>query len=45
MIAAGVTPHVLARVMGHETAVITERYLHLYDKQGTHDLLRAAMAL
>ncbi len=45
LIAGGVTPHVLARVMGHETAVVTERYIALYDRQGTHDALRAAMAL
>ena len=45
MIARGISATVLARLMGHETSVITERrYVHLFDKQRTHDAVRQAMA-
>ena len=46
MIAKGVSSTVLARVMGHESAAITERkYIHLFDKVKTDELVRAAMRL
>ena len=45
MIARGISPTVLAKLMGHESSAITERrYIHLFDKQRTDDAVRAAMA-
>jgi hypothetical protein len=46
MIARGVEPVTLARVMGHEDARVTlSRYAHLYDRRKTDDLVREAMSL
>jgi integrase len=45
MIARGVEPVTLAKVMGHENARITlDRYVHLYDRQRSDDRIREAMA-
>jgi len=45
MIARGVEPVTLAKVMGHENARITlDRYVHLYDRQRSDDRIRDAMA-
>lgn len=45
MIARGVEPVALAKVMGHEDARITlSRYTHLYDRQRTDDVIREAMS-
>jgi integrase len=45
MIDRGISSTVLARIMGHESSVITERrYIHLFDKQRTDDAVRKAMA-
>jgi integrase len=44
MIARGISSTVLARLMGHESSMITERrYIHLFDQQRTDDQVRAAM--
>jgi integrase len=45
MISPGISATVLARLMGHESSVITERrYIHLFDAQRTDDAVRIAMA-
>jgi len=45
MIARGIQPVALAKVMGHKNARITlDVYTHLYDQHRTDDLIRAAMA-
>jgi integrase len=45
MISRGISATVLARLMGHESSVITERrYVHLFDAQRTDDAVRIAMA-
>jgi len=45
MIARGISSTVLARLMGHESSVITERrYVHLFDAQRTDEAVRRAMA-
>lgn len=46
MIARGIEPITLAKVMGHEDARITlSRYAHLYDRQRTDEAVRQAMSL
>ena len=46
MVARGVEPVTLAKVMGHENARVTlDRYVHLYDRQRSDDRIREAMAL
>jgi integrase len=46
MISRGISSTVLAAVMGHESSTITEkRYIHLFDRQRTDELVREAMAL
>jgi hypothetical protein len=45
MIARGISSTVLAAIMGHESSAITERrYVHLFDKQRTDEVVRLAMA-
>jgi integrase len=45
MIFRGVSSHVLAHLMGHESSTITERrYIHLFDAVRTDDLVRQAMS-
>lgn len=45
MIDRGISSTVLAKLMGHESSVITERrYIHLFDQQRTDDAVRQAMA-
>jgi integrase len=45
MIARGIEPVTLAKLMGHEDARITlSRYAHVYDKRRTDDAVRKAMA-
>jgi integrase len=45
MISRGVFPTVLARLMGHESSVVTERrYIHLFDALRTDGAVRLAMA-
>jgi integrase len=44
MIERGITPTVLANLMGHTTSATTERiYIHLFNRQRTDDHVRAAM--
>ena len=44
MISRGVSSTVLARLMGHESSLITERrYIHLFDAQCTDEAVRQAM--
>jgi integrase len=46
MISRGINSTVLAALMGHESSTITEkRYVHLFDRQRTDELVREAMAL
>jgi integrase len=45
MISRGINSTVLAALMGHESRTITERrYVHLFDRQRTDELVRRAMA-
>jgi integrase len=45
MIDRGISSTVLAKLMGHESSVITEkRYIHMFDQQRTDDAVRQAMA-
>jgi integrase len=45
MIARGIEPVALAKLMGHEDARITlARYAHLYDQRRTDDAVREAMS-
>jgi integrase len=45
MIDRGISSTVLAKIMGHESSTITERrYIHLFDRQRTDELVRKAMA-
>ena len=45
MIDRGISSTVLAKLMGHESSVITEkRYIHLFDQQRTDEAVRQAMA-
>jgi integrase len=45
MINRGISPTVLAKLMGHESSAITERrYIHLFDQQRTDEAVRQAMA-
>jgi integrase len=45
LIDRGISSTVLAKLMGHESSVITERrYIHLFDQQRTDDAVRQAMA-
>jgi integrase len=45
MIDRGISSTVLAALMGHESSAITERrYIHLFDRQRTDDVVREAMA-
>jgi Site-specific recombinase XerC len=45
MIAGGIEPVTLAKVMGHEDARITlSQYAHLYDRRRTDEAVRQAMA-
>lgn len=45
MIDRGISSTVLAALMGHESASITERrYVHLFDRQRTDEQVRQAMA-
>jgi integrase len=45
MISRGISSTVLAKLMGHESSTITERrYIHLFDRQRTDELVRKAMA-
>ncbi len=45
MIFRGISPTVLARLMGHESSAITERrYTHLFDMVRTDDAVRQAMS-
>ncbi|HEY3961524.1 MAG TPA: site-specific integrase [Gaiellaceae bacterium] len=45
MIHRGISSTVLAALMGHESSAITERrYVHLFDRQRTDDVVRQAMA-
>jgi integrase len=46
MIDRGISSTVLAALMGHESSTITERrYIHLFDRQRTDEVVRLAMAL
>jgi len=45
MISRGINSTVLAALMGHESSTITERrYIHLFDRQRTDEVVRLAMA-
>ena len=45
MIAAGLSPVVVAEILGHEDATVTLKvYSHLYDRQRTDDAVRVALA-
>jgi integrase len=45
MISRGINSTVLAALMGHESSTITEkRYIHLFDRQRTDELVRQAMS-
>jgi integrase len=45
MIDRGISSTVLAALMGHESSTITERrYIHLFDRQRTDELVRQAMS-
>jgi site-specific recombinase XerD len=45
MIDRGISPTVLAALIGHESSTITERrYSHLLDRQRTDERVREAMA-
>jgi hypothetical protein len=44
MIARGVQPVPLAKLMGHKNVrVLLDTYTHLYDRQATDDAIRKAM--
>lgn len=45
MIDRGISSTVLAKLLGHESNTITERrYIHLFDRQRTDELVREAMS-
>jgi integrase len=45
MISRGVSPLLLARLMGHESSAVAERrYIHLFDGQRSDEAVRLAMA-
>ena len=45
MIFKEISPTVLARLMGHESSVVTERrYIHLFDMVRTDEAVRRAMS-